>query len=74
MRKVNVIKLPKREYGIAIVQHKDTGKKASFYFDGSGITGFIDGRWFIDMFDERSDMFSKSENEIMKKIAKIYKW
>ena len=74
MTKVKVIKLPKRQYGICVVQNVDTNKKAKFTFDEYGITGFISGQWFIDMFDERSDMFSKNQSEIMSKIGKIYKW
>jgi hypothetical protein len=74
MKKVKVIKLPKRQYGIAVVQHSETNKKASFYFDEYGITGFISGRWFIDMFDERNNMYTKNETDIMNKIGKLYKW
>jgi hypothetical protein len=79
MRKVKVIKLPKRQYGVCVVQHSETGKKASFAFDQYGITGFIHGNWFINMFDSSYnytdwDNIKKAEIAIMEKIAKIYKW
>ena len=71
MKKVKVIKLPKKEFGLCVVQNVDTLKKASFHFDEFGITGFIHGQWFIDMFNYD---FDKPENQIMLKIAKHYKW
>lgn len=71
MNKVKVIKLPKREFGLCVVQNVDTLKKASFHFDQYGITGFISGNWFIDMFDNDYD---KMETQIMIKIGKQYKW
>jgi hypothetical protein len=74
MKKVKIIKLPKKQYGIAVVQHSDTGKKAKFYFDEYGITGFISGKWFIDMFDERTNDYTKNETAIMSSIGKKYKW
>jgi hypothetical protein len=70
MKQVKIIKLPKREYGICVVENTDTGKKAKFTFDQYGITGFISGNWFTDMFDERNNQFSKNETLIMNKIAK----
>jgi hypothetical protein len=79
MKKVKIIKLPKREYGVCVVQHTETGKKASFSFDDRGITGFIHGNWFIDMFDSSYnstdwDSIRTAETAIMIKIGKKYKW
>ena len=71
MKKVKVIKLPKKEYGLCIVQNVVTMQKASFHFDQYGITGFIHGKWFTELFNND---FDKAETQIMIKIGKQYKW
>lgn len=72
MKQVKIIKLPKRQYGVCVVQHTKTGKKASFYFNEYGLVGFIHGNWFIDMFNDNN--LNELESAIMIKIAKHYKW